>query len=99
MVVAEVEETVEVEEVDITRGKDITLSRVANDVLSCTMFFDWDWCQDNCPLYKFCDGVSAVQDATGLLPKESIVKKWIEGLKAVFAPPSAEGMEGEELYE
>jgi len=48
-----------------------TLGKVSEVIMRCPNFFDWDWCQVNCPLYKLCDNVSTVQDSTKLSPKNS----------------------------
>lgn len=51
-----------------------TLGKVADVVSRCPNFFDWDWCQANCPLYQLCDNVSAVQNASKLSEKTSTEK-------------------------
>jgi hypothetical protein len=51
-----------------------TLGKVADVISRCPNFFDWDWCQVNCPLYQLCDNVSAVQDASKLSEKTSTEK-------------------------
>lgn len=42
--------------------------------MGCPNFFDWDWCQDNCPLYLLCDEIAAVQDVSKLSKEGSIEK-------------------------
>ena len=49
-----------------------TLGKVAEVISRCPNFFDWDWCQVNCPLYQLCDNVSTVQDTSKLSQKGSI---------------------------
>lgn len=34
-----------------------TLSKVAGIVKTCPRFSEWDWCNTNCELYKFCDQI------------------------------------------
>lgn len=51
-----------------------TLGKVAEVISRCPNFFDWDWCQANCPLYQLCDNVSAVQNASKLSEKTSTEK-------------------------
>jgi len=48
-----------------------TLSKVAEIIIKCPNFFNWDLCQVNCPLYQLCDNISAVQDASKLSQKTS----------------------------
>jgi len=48
-----------------------TLGKVADVVSRCPNFFDWDMCQINCQLYRMCDNVSTVQDASRLMGKTS----------------------------
>ena len=45
-------------------GPTKTLSKVAQIVKLCPHFGDWDWCMDECPLYKFCDGIYESQDVS-----------------------------------
>ncbi len=45
-------------------GPNKTLSQVAEVVKKCPHFGDWDWCQDDCPLYLFCDGIYESQDVS-----------------------------------
>jgi len=41
------------------------LSQVAEVVKRCPHFGDWDeFCNENCPLYLFCDGIYESQDAS-----------------------------------
>ncbi len=35
-----------------------TLSKVAEIVITCPHFGEWDWCNTSCELYKFCDQIS-----------------------------------------
>ena len=51
-----------------------TYGRVAEVLMGCPNFFDWDWCQDNCPLYLLCDEIAAVQDVSKLSQEGSIEK-------------------------
>lgn len=51
-----------------------TLGKVADVISRCPNFFDWDWCQGNCPLYQLCDNVSTVQDPSKLSEKTSTEK-------------------------
>jgi len=49
-----------------------TIGRVADVIMRCPNFFDWDWCQDNCPMYVLCDDISSVQDISKLPQEDSI---------------------------
>jgi len=49
-----------------------TLGKVAEIISNCPNFFNWDFCQDNCPsLYQLCDSISAIQDPSKLSQKTS----------------------------
>lgn len=49
-----------------------TLGKVAEIISKCPNFFNWDFCQDNCPsLYQLCDSISAIQDPSKLSQKTS----------------------------
>ncbi len=61
-----------------------TLGKVADVISRCPNFFDWDWCQVNCPLYQLCDNVSTVQDASKLSEKTS-TEKFKDILKQVIS--------------
>ena len=57
-----------------------TLGKVVEIASKCLNFFDWDWCQDQCPLYKLCDGALTVQDTTKIPPSEGwaeAIKRWL----------------------
>jgi hypothetical protein len=62
-----------------------TLGKVAEVISRCPNFFDWDWCQVNCPLYQLCDNVSTVQDTSKLSQKGSI-DRFKELLKQFVSP-------------
>ncbi len=68
-------------------GTEKTLGRVADVIIRCPNFFDWDWCQENCPMYLLCDGVAATQDVSKLSKKETMERlrgllKHIEALRS-----------------
>ena len=47
-----------------------TIGKVAEIISECPNFFNWDFCQDNCPsLYQLCDSISAIQDPSKLSQK------------------------------
>ena len=49
-----------------------TIGKVAEIISNCPNFFNWDFCQDNCPsLYQLCDSISAIQDPSKLSQKTS----------------------------
>jgi len=45
------------------RSRTTVLAKIAELVKTCPHFGDWDWCNVNCDLYDFCDGVYTVMDA------------------------------------
>jgi len=47
-------------------GTEKTIGKVAEIVMKCPNFFDWDLCQESCPLYRFCDQIAAVHDVSKL---------------------------------
>jgi len=49
-----------------------TIGKVAEVILRCPNFFNWDWCQDNCPMYTLCDEISIVQDVSKLPQKDAM---------------------------
>jgi len=50
-----------------------TIGKVAKIIVKCPNFFNWDFCQENCPsLYQLCDSISDVQDPSKLLQENSI---------------------------
>jgi len=51
----------------MSKPHDKVLGRIAEIAKTCPHFGDWDWCNLNCDLYKFCDGVYVAQKAQ--LPK------------------------------
>lgn len=64
-----------------------TLGRVADVIIRCPNFFDWDWCQENCPMYLLCDGVATTQDVSKLSKTETMERlrgllKYIEALRS-----------------
>jgi hypothetical protein len=61
-------------ESDPIENTEKTLGRVAEVIMRCPNFFDWDWCQDNCPMYLLCDDIASVQDISRLSQKDSIEK-------------------------
>jgi len=46
------------------RSRTKVLALVAESVKGCPHFGEWDWCNDNCDLYDFCDGVYVSQNPT-----------------------------------
>jgi len=40
------------------------LAKIAEIVQSCPHFGDWDWCNEHCELYKFCDQIVDILDVT-----------------------------------
>lgn len=69
-----------------------TLGRVSEVVRKCHNFFDWDWCQDNCPMYLLCDEIASIQDISKLSKKESRerFKRILKHLEALRLRPRAE---------
>jgi hypothetical protein len=69
-----------------------TLGRVSDVVRRCQNFFDWDWCQDNCPMYLLCDEIASIQDISKLSKKESRerFKRILKHLEALRSRPRAE---------
>lgn len=61
-------------------NKTLTLAKIAEVALCCRNFFDWDWCQDNCPMYKFCDDLETIFNLSLLEPKK-LTQKVKEALK------------------
>ncbi len=75
------------EETHSVGGTEKTLGRVADVIIRCPNFFDWDWCQENCPMYLLCDGIAATQDVSKLSKKETMERikgllKYIESLRS-----------------
>ena len=60
---------------DAIKSRDITLGKIADIVLSCPYFGNYDWCVNNCALYLFCDGVYEAQKAEKGLSIGEIIKK------------------------
>lgn len=56
-----------------------TLGRVADVIMRCPNFFNWDFCHENCPMYVMCDDVATVQDSSKLEPLDVL-----ERLRGVF---------------
>lgn len=57
-------------EKDPIKDKEATLTKLAKIILTCPNFFDFDWCQDHCPLlYKFCDNISEALRSTEGSPR------------------------------
>jgi hypothetical protein len=69
-----------------------TLGRVSDVVRKCQNFFDWDWCQDNCPMYLLCDEIASIQDISKLSKKESTerFKRILKHLEALRSRPRDE---------
>lgn len=40
-----------------------TIGKVRDLLKKCSNFFDWDFCNTNCPMYDECDKIEVVQDA------------------------------------
>ena len=47
-------------------GSERTIGRVADIIVKCPNFFEWDFCHQNCPMYMLCDEISGVQDTSKL---------------------------------
>ena len=47
---------------DEEKGRAKTLAKVAEIVKLCPHFGDWDWCNENCLLYDFCDRIYESMD-------------------------------------
>ena len=60
-----------------------TLGKVAEVIMRCPNFFDWDLCQDNCPMYQFCEGIASVQDVSKLLQKRGRIKGILKHIKTL----------------
>lgn len=60
-----------------------TLGKVSELIMRCPNFFDWDLCQDNCPMYQFCEGIAAVQDVSKLLQKRSRIRGILKHIKTL----------------
>jgi hypothetical protein len=43
-----------------------TIGRVADVIVKCPNFFEWDFCHENCPMYMLCDEIAGVQDTSKL---------------------------------
>jgi len=63
---------------------DKTLGRVAEIVKTCPRFGDWDWCNTNCLLYDFCDGVYVAQRAQLPKPVGDTLK---DAVSRILQPP------------
>ena len=47
-------------------GPERTIGRVADIIVKCPNFFEWEFCHQNCPMYVLCDEISGVQDTSRL---------------------------------
>jgi hypothetical protein len=47
-------------------GSERTIGRVADVIVKCHNFFEWEFCHESCPMYVLCDEVSGVQDTSKL---------------------------------
>lgn len=47
-------------------GSERTIGRVADVIVKCPNFFEWEFCHENCPMYTLCDEISGVQDTSKL---------------------------------
>ncbi len=74
-------------------GTEKTLGRVADVIIRCPNFFDWDWCQENCPMYLLCDGIAATQDVSKLSKKETMerIKGLLKYVESLRSRPRTEG--------
>ena len=63
-----------------------TIGKVAEVTQRCPNFFNWDWCQENCPLYLLCDDIAIIQDISKLPQERSIgrIKGFIKRLETTF---------------
>ena len=63
-----------------------TIGKVAEVTQRCSNFFNWDWCQENCPLYFLCDDIAVIQDISKLQQERSIgrIKGFIKRLETTF---------------
>ncbi len=63
-----------------------TIGKVADITQRCPNFFNWDWCQENCPLYFLCDDIAIIQDISQLQQERSIgrIKGFIKRLETTF---------------
>ena len=68
--------------------RDLTLSKVAQIVMTCDNFFSWDQCESSCGLYRFCDQIHDVLNAgKATEQKKTIaekVKEVVEVIKETF---------------
>lgn len=73
-------------------GTEKTLGKVADVIMRCPNFFEWDWCQDNCPMYLLCDDIAATQDVSKLSKKDTLerIKGIFKRLEALRSRPRAE---------
>lgn len=81
------------EETHSVGGTEKTLGRVADVIIRCPNFFDWDWCQENCPMYLLCDGIAATQDVSKLSKKETMerIKGLLKYIESLRSRPRKEG--------
>lgn len=63
-----------------------TIGKVSEVTQRCPNFFNWDWCQENCPLYFLCDDIAIIQDISKLQQERSIgrIKGFIKRLETSF---------------
>lgn len=63
-----------------------TLGKVADLIMRCPNFFDWDYCQEHCPMYLFCDNIASVHDVSKLSERDSSerFKGLLKHLEAFF---------------
>ncbi|MFQ6053582.1 MAG: hypothetical protein ACE5OO_05050 [Candidatus Bathyarchaeia archaeon] len=60
-----------------------TLGKVAEVIMRCPHFFDWDLCQDNCPMYLFCDNIATIQDVSKLIQKRDRLRGILQRIKRI----------------
>lgn len=60
---------------DAIKARDVTLGKIADIVLGCPYFGNYDWCVNNCTIYQFCDGVYEVQKAENQKSLGEVVKE------------------------
>lgn len=60
------------------------MGKIAGIVQTCPEFFDWDYCENNCEFYRFCDTImETLNAAKATEQKKSIVKKIKETVEKV----------------
>ncbi len=53
-------------------GSERTIGRVADVIVKCPNFFEWEFCHENCPMYMLCDEISGVQVTSKLSQVDSL---------------------------